>query len=105
MSQEQLTEERVKELVQQYISARIEDVDEIRKSPAGRVLIIETEVKNINEKIDRLDAKVDSVKSELKAEIQMVKKEVQSSKNFSLALFIAIIGLTGSIFIKVFFFM
>lgn len=51
MSQETITEERVKEIVQQYLSSRIEDVDEIRKSPAGRVLIIETAVKNLNDKI------------------------------------------------------
>ena len=105
MTEEIITEKRVKEIVQQYLSARIEDVDEIRKSPAGRVLIIETEVKNLNDKIDRLDAKVDTLKSELRAEIQMVEKEIQSSKNFSLALFIAIIGLIGSIFVKVLFFM
>lgn len=120
MTEEIITEKRVKEIVQQYLSARIEDVDEIRKSPAGRVLIIETEVKNLNDKIDRLDAKVDTVRNELKSEINNInlelkkeikdlrsglQQEIQGSKNLSLALFIAVLGLIGSIFVKVFFFM
>lgn len=98
MPQETLTEKRVIEIVQEILSSRIEDVDEIRKSPAGRVLIIEAEVKNINEKIDRLDNRIAEVKNDL-------KNEIQSSRNLTLALFVALLGLVGSIVIKIFFFM
>lgn len=98
MPDEPLTEQKVKEIVEKYLSTRLEDVDEIRKSPAGRVLIIETEVKNLNQKMDRLEQNLNSVKSEL-------KREIHGSKNLSVGLFLAILGLIGSVFVKVFFFM
>jgi len=134
MPQETITEDRVKEIVQQYLSARIEDVDELRKSPAGRVLIIETEVKNLGEKIDLLYEKIDEVKNDLKQDIARLngktdevkselkqeggrlndkidevkndlKQEIQHSKNLTIALFAALFGLVGSIVVKMFFFM
>ncbi|MFQ5641447.1 MAG: hypothetical protein ACE5IR_26015, partial [bacterium] len=73
MAEERLTEERVRSLVQEtvqeYLTARVDDVDEIRKSPAGRILILETEIKNLNKKVDRLDEKIESFRAELKQEI------------------------------------
>ncbi len=152
MPQETITEDRVKEIVQQYLSARIEDVDELRKSPAGRVLIIETEVKNLGEKVDLLYEKIDEVKNDLKQDIghlndkvdevkselkqdggrlnnkidefkndlkqdigrlndkidevkNDLKQEIQHSKNLTIALFAALLGLVGSIVVKMFFFM
>ena len=98
MAAQTLTEERVKEIIHQYLSAHLEDVDEIRRSPAGRVLIIETEVKNLHDKVDRLDSKIDSVKNEL-------KHEIHSAKNLTVALFVALLGLVGSLVVKLFFFM
>lgn len=113
MAEERLTEERVRSLVQEtvqeYLTARVDDVDEIRKSPAGRILILETEIKNLNKKVDRLDEKIESFRAELKQEIAdsrlHLQKGIESSKNLSLVLFIAILGLIGSIFVKIFFFM
>ncbi|MFQ5650186.1 MAG: hypothetical protein ACE5IY_09625 [bacterium] len=104
-----VTEERVKEIIERYLSQRIEDVEAVRKSPAGRILIVENEVKNLAEKVDRLDTKVEALGNELRQEMQSLRselsQEIQSAKNLSLTLFIALLGMMGSIFVKIFFFM
>jgi peptidoglycan hydrolase CwlO-like protein len=52
-----------------------QDMDEIRKSPAGVIIRVETEIENLQEKVEVIEEKVDRLSAQAEAHRAETKKE------------------------------
>jgi len=91
-------EEKLRELIAQEVKKSlvltVEDMDEVRKSPAGAIIRLEGKVEKLDLKIENLRETVDEIKSTM---------ATKSTQNLLIVLFLAMLGMMGSLFVKIFF--
>jgi peptidoglycan hydrolase CwlO-like protein len=61
--------------VAKALRAGYQDMDEIRKSPAGVIIRVETEIENLQEKVEVIEAKVDRLSAQAEAHRAEAKEE------------------------------
>ncbi|MGQ9631751.1 MAG: hypothetical protein ACUVXI_15780 [bacterium] len=120
-----IDEEKLGEIVSAAIDKRLQegrfisldDVEAVRRSPAGAMLIIENDVQWLKangatkEDIKELDGKIDGVAEELGGRIDGVSEglggrisSVEGRLSLLIGLYFALLALFGSVAVKVFFF-
>jgi uncharacterized membrane protein YgaE (UPF0421/DUF939 family) len=61
--------------VARALSSGFQDMDEIRKSPAGAIIRVETELENLTEKVEIIEEKVDRLSAQAEANRAEAKKD------------------------------
>lgn len=65
--------EKVREVLREEVKPAPEDMDQLRRSPAGTMIRLEEQVKALDEKVDR---RFDSLKSEMDQRFDSLKSEM-----------------------------
>jgi hypothetical protein len=110
-------EEVVSKVVQQHLKLTFQDMDEVRKSPAGAIVRLETKMDSLvtsaefREEIGALRAEYKDGYSSLSSEykdgyssLSTRQAKVESKLNLLVALFMATFGVMASLLIKLIFF-
>jgi molecular chaperone GrpE (heat shock protein) len=70
-------EEIVSKVVQQHLKLTFQDMDEVRKSPAGAIVRLETKIESLTDAVDELRAEIANSRAELKEESGKLRIETQ----------------------------
>ncbi|MFQ5443805.1 MAG: hypothetical protein ACE5EK_04215 [Nitrospinales bacterium] len=100
MAEIALEEDKLRELISEEVKKTLaltfQDVDEVRKSPAGGIIRLEEEVKGIRKEIGVIRNEIEVIKSTM---------ATKTTLNYLIALNIAMLGLIGSLVVKFLFLM
>jgi len=99
-------EEVVSKVVQQHLKLTFQDMDEVRKSPAGAIVRLETKMESLATSAE-LREEIGTPRAEYKAgysNLSTRQARVESRLNLLVALFMATFGVMTSLLIKLIFF-
>jgi len=73
-------QEVVSKAVQQHLKLTFQDMDEVRKSPAGAIVRLETKIESLADEVGELKAEVADSRAEAKEEIKKLRAEIANSR-------------------------
>jgi 5'-deoxynucleotidase YfbR-like HD superfamily hydrolase len=100
--EEDQLEEIVSKVLQKHLKSTFQDVDEVRKSPAGAIVRLETKIESLvtraefKEEIGNLRTEFKDTYGNLNARLA----KVESRLNLLVALFVATFGIFASLLVK-----
>lgn len=73
-------EEIVSKVVQQHLKLTFQDMDEVRKSPAGAIVRVETKLESLAEAVEQLKAEITDNRAESKEESGKLRMDLANSR-------------------------
>jgi len=100
MAEISINETRLRELISEEVkknlSLTFQDIEEVRRSPAGGIIRLEGEVKSMRREMETLGREIENIKATM---------ATKTTQHYIVALNMAMLGLIGSIVVKFLFFM
>ncbi|GEM_PF-6230075 len=73
-------EEVVSKVVQQHLKLTFQDMDEVRKSPAGAIVRLETKIESLADDVGDLKVEIADSRAEAKEEVKKLRAEIANSR-------------------------